>query len=311
MTAQSMKALPMTTTDKYNPAPCTPQRLHRSLSPTCLPRVALTAALMVSLVLALILALALPVRAFAATLHLHVIELQHRSAEEAIPLVKPFVAAGGAVTGTGYKLIVRTTDENFTAIQQLIAEIDTAPRQLMVTVRQSSDSSGRSQGARINGQIRSDNGQLSVRGQGQVYSTESRDSNPGEQRLQVQEGQWATIHVGQSVPIVSRQVLPNGSINDTVQYKAVTSGFDVLARVHGDLVTLSIRPIKAALSPQGGGIIDEQQAQTTVSGRLGTWITLGGISETRSRSGSGTVYQTESHSNQVGTISVRVDPLTP
>lgn len=255
------------------------------------------------------LTLGLPVRVLASPLHIHVIALKHRSAEAVIPIIKPFIVPGGAISGTGYTLIVRTTDKNFTVLQRLLGEIDTAPRQLMITVRQSSDAYRQSQGARLNGQIRSDNGRLSVRGQGQVYRTESRDSSPGEQRLQVQEGQWATIHVGQSVPIVSRQILPNGSISDSVQYRAVTSGFDVLARVHGDIVTLSIRPSKATLSPQGGGIINEQQAQTTVSGRLGEWIALGGISAARSHSGSGTIYQTESHNTQIGTISVRVEAI--
>ncbi len=255
------------------------------------------------------LALGLPVRVLASPLHIHVIALKHRSAGAVIPIIKPFIAPGGAISGTGYTLIVRTTDKNFVVLQRLLGEIDTAPRQLMVTVRQSSDTNSQSHSARLNGQIRSDNGRLSVQGQGQIYNTESRGSSPDEQRLQVQEGQWATIHFGQSVPIASRQVLPNGSISDSVQYKAVTSGFDVLVRVHGDIVTLSIRPSKATLSPQGGGIINEQQAQTTVSGRLGEWIALGGISAARSNSGSGTLYQTGSHNIQIGTISVRVDAI--
>lgn len=253
----------------------------------------------------------LPLRVEAETMHIHVIELKQRSAAEAIPLVKPFLAPGGAISGTGYKLIVRTTDENFASIQQMLAEIDTAPRQLMVTVRQGSQSRSTAQGIGIHGNVRSDNGKLSVNGRSEIYSTETHESVPGEQRLRVLEGQWATIQFGQSIPIVQRSYRADGSVSESVQYKAVTSGFDVLARVHGDEVTLFIRPSKAAPSPAGGGVINEQQAETTVRGRLGEWIDLGGISEVRDEQGSGIVYRTESHSLQTGNISVRVDAVTP
>ncbi|MGD9385256.1 MAG: hypothetical protein PVF28_01805, partial [Thioalkalispiraceae bacterium] len=40
------------------------------------------------------------------------IQLRHRPVEEIIPLIKPMLAADASITGTGYKLIIKSTPEN-------------------------------------------------------------------------------------------------------------------------------------------------------------------------------------------------------
>ena len=91
----------------------------------------------------------LPARFFAAlfyclplTLHaepfeLEVIALKYRTAQDVLPLVQPFVnQAGGTVTGTQNRLIVRTTRANLAEVKQILAGIDTLPRRLTMTVKQ-------------------------------------------------------------------------------------------------------------------------------------------------------------------------------
>lgn len=43
---------------------------------------------------------------------LRVIELKHRPAHEVILLVQPLLTPGDAISGTGFKLIVRTSERN-------------------------------------------------------------------------------------------------------------------------------------------------------------------------------------------------------
>ena len=74
--------------------------------------------------------------ASAADDEIRVLPLKHRTAEEVIPLLRPLLAPGDALTGTDYRLIVRTSDKNLKEIERVLAQIDAARRTLRITVRQ-------------------------------------------------------------------------------------------------------------------------------------------------------------------------------
>jgi len=67
---------------------------------------------------------------------LEVIPLKHRTTDEIIPLIHPFLDRQGALSGMRSQLIIRTTPDNLQEIKQLLNEIDTAPRRLIITVKQ-------------------------------------------------------------------------------------------------------------------------------------------------------------------------------
>jgi len=67
---------------------------------------------------------------------LEVIQLKHRTTDEIIPLIHPFLDKQGALNGMRGRLIIRTTPDNLQEIKQLLNEIDTAPRRLIITVKQ-------------------------------------------------------------------------------------------------------------------------------------------------------------------------------
>ena len=92
-------------------------------------------------------------RAQAADMSIHVIQLHNRTADEVIPLIKPFLAPGAAASGTGYKLIVKTTPDNLQAIRTLLNDIDGGLRQLLITVRQNAAGSGNQVGTGVSGEI--------------------------------------------------------------------------------------------------------------------------------------------------------------
>ncbi|MHB8745498.1 MAG: secretin N-terminal domain-containing protein [Gammaproteobacteria bacterium] len=227
---------------------------------------------------------------------LEVIPLKHRSAAEVIPVLRPFLDPQGALTGTGYQLIVRTTPENLVQLRDILKRIDTAPRRLMITVKQSSDGSdadtesqlsGRAQlgsGTSINSPDRSRDGanieyrDHNTRLRARTLNTQSRNADADTQQVQALEGHEALIQIGQSVPVLERSIsnYGGGTVEDQLAYKDVLRGFYVLPRINGDQVTLDISPQHDTLSQRQGGAIDVQRLHTTVSGRLGEWLEIGG-----------------------------------
>jgi type II secretory pathway component HofQ len=67
---------------------------------------------------------------------LEIIELQHRRAEDVIPIVQPLLDPGGVLSGVDDKLLVRTTPANLAQIREAVAAIDRPQRQLLITVGQ-------------------------------------------------------------------------------------------------------------------------------------------------------------------------------
>ena len=82
-----------------------------------------------------------------------VIPLQHRTAEQVIPTLRPLVAPGGAVTGMQSSLIVRSTRANIEEIKRVVAALDRAPRRLLISVRQNASGSADRQSISAGGTV--------------------------------------------------------------------------------------------------------------------------------------------------------------
>lgn len=223
-----------------------------------------------------------------------VIELKGRPAEEIIPLIRPLLAPGDALSGTGYQLILRTDPKTLREVRDLISQLDYAPRNLLVSVRRGAPSSSDETAVGVTGSVQGDKVRISSgerNQQGVDVHLERRMStarDDAQQQLRVLEGQRAFINTGSAVPYPSNRVVvtPGGAaVDEGVQFRNLRSGFYVLPRVSGERVTLNIEPVNEQL--QSDHSIAVQQAQTVVSGRLGEWIALGGISEREQRSGRG------------------------
>ena len=261
-------------------------------------------AVLVRAALALGLALgAVPARAEAA---LEVIPLHYRTAEEVIPVLRPMLAPEGTLSGFKGQLIVRTTPENLAEIKRILASLDSAPRQLLITVRQDADLDRQRSTAEVSGNIGGKNARVIVppasrgrnggsvvlregdnRIRAHVLESGSAGTDRNTQTLRVLEGREAFIRTGQSVPVRGRQVTRTvvggqvvEQVVDTTQYRDVTTGFYVRARVSGDRVVLEVSPQRETLSQDIRGGVNVQRVVTTVSGRLGEWMELGGVGQT-------------------------------
>ena len=235
---------------------------------------------------------------------LEVVPLRYRTAQEVIPIIQPMLAREGSVSGLQGQLIVRTTPANLEEVKRILASIDTVPRQLLITVRQDADTDRSRASAEVSGSVGGEHGRVTIPGSrdprgGNVVIREGDDrlrveaaegrsveSDRNAQAVRVMEGREAFVRVGQSVPVRERQVrrvVINGQVVEQVvdgtQYRDVTTGFYVLPRLSGDRVTLDVSPQRETLSRQIPGAVNVQSLVTTVSGRLGEWMEIGGVSQ--------------------------------
>jgi type II secretory pathway component GspD/PulD (secretin) len=268
------------------------------------------------LALLLILCLnALPARADS----IATIELHNRPAEDLIPVISPMLGPDDSLTGQGFLLFLRAPPDTQRQVEQMVRSLDVAARMLLISVFQGSDRELRALG--VDSHLRLEGNDTSVvignaerRHGGSDVSISTRNASAGAtiastrgrlqdspvHRLRVTEGSEGYIETGQSIPYFSgaRRVAP-GEIAGGVDYKDVTTGFYVLPRIHGTQVTLQVSPFKQSLSRKRGGDIDTQSAQTTVTGPLGEWLPIGGVTEQtqQSYSGIGSYGSTRSRNN--------------
>jgi len=230
----------------------------------------------------------------AADLITEVIPLGYRSAVEIVPILKPLVPAPGSVAGLQNQLVVRTTARNLGELKEIIARLDRAPRNLLVSVRHTATDAVRRDLASANlalraGALRLDTGagpatagKAPLQARVRVLGTRDRERDNDLQTLRVLENREAFIRAGQAVPVADRRLIVTGSgtsVEEGVRYLDVSRGFWVRARLNGDRVTVQIAPQRSTLSTAGGGVIERRAAATVVSGRLAHWMRIGGIEQ--------------------------------
>lgn len=273
--------------------------------------------------------------AFAQVTVLEVIPLRYRTAPEVIPIIQPMLAREGSVSGLQGQLIVRTTPANLEEVKRILASIDTAPRQLLITVRQDTDIDRGRSSAEVSGSLGGEHGRVTIppgsrdprggsvviregddRVRAQVVESRSAESDRNTQAVRVMEGREAFVRVGQSVPVRERQVrrvVINGQVVeqvvDSAQYRDVATGFYVLPRLSGDRVTLDISPQRETLSRQIPGAVNVQSMVTTVSGRLGEWMEIGGIGQDASGQQSVILGRTTTTTRDTRRVLVRVEEV--
>ena len=154
------------------------------------------------------------------------------------------------------------------------------------------------------GRVEIGRGEVNGRDQARIIRRSTDSRGGGTQQVQTSEGYPALIQVGQSVPITTRSRDAYGQVYNNTEYRNVTQGFYVTASLAGDIVHLDISSNRDRVSQQQPGVIDIQQADTRVSGRVGEWISIGGSSEQSQADSSGTLrrYSTEGR----GDMSMRV-----
>jgi type II secretory pathway component GspD/PulD (secretin) len=263
-----------------------------------------------------------------------VILLKYRQADQVIPVLQPLLGREASISNFQNQLVIRATPAELAQVKRVLAGIDTQPRRLLITVRQDADVSGSRREAEVSGSIGNNNARMTVPGSssregGNVVLREGDDrlrarvvdsSQAGGERtaqtVQVLEGYSAFIRAGESQPVRNRQVLRtmvNGQwvdrVVETTDYREATTGFNVRPHLQGEMVTLDIDPQRESFDEQRRGAVNVQRVSTTVSGRLGEWMDLGGITEERSNDSSGILGTRSVRSSDRRGVQVKVELL--
>lgn len=254
------------------------------------------------------------------------IQLLHRSAEEVIPIVRPMLDPEGSLTGTGYKLIIKSTPNNISQIQAMLEEIDVNPNQLKISVSYQDQSKLNDQGGSVAVQAKGDIGSVEIgdpnnqqdgdltitnsndkiKFDSRIYQTKSKNNKTDVQTMSVTEGYWGTISMGQAIPYAQRFRNPDGTVTESVHYKKIMTGFRVKPQTNGDNVTLTIQQQKQSRG-NNGIAIDTNQVETVITGKLGQWIFIGGTDHNKNLSESGINYRTRVRSTDVNQLWIKVE----
>lgn len=270
----------------------------------------------------------------AAQTTVEVLPLKYRKSEQVISVLQPLLGRDSSISGFQNQLVIRATPAELVQLKRVLADIDTAPKRLLITVRQDADMDRDRREAELSGSFGNQNARITVPGsgsnsggnvvfrdgddrlRGRVVDSQRSSSSSTQQSIQVLEGYSAFIRVGESRPLRSRQVVRtvvNGQIVDRVvegtEYRDATTGFSVVPRIQGNMVTLDIDPQRETFDDGRRGSVNVQRVVTTVSGRLGEWMDLGGISESRSDSQSALLGRSSTGSSERRGVQVKVEEL--
>ena len=220
-----------------------------------------------------------------------VITLQNRTSADLLPVAQNFIGKDGNVTVYGNQLIVEAPTQKIQGLEDLLSQLDTPARRLLITVDTS------------------DTNLPDSNSNTRVYSTASRDG--GVQQIQATEGVPALIQTGQSIPQTSTQTDAYGRLSAQTTYRTVTRGFYITASVTGETVHLAISTNRDRMSQEQPDVVNVQSTDTQVSGPLGQWITVAGISgqNLAGQQGQTRTYSTQSRDDM--TLRVKVDALDP
>lgn len=241
----------------------------------------------------------------AADYPIEVIPLKARSLDEILPVIRPLLGEDGTATGMGNNLVLKAAPKQVDEIRELLLEIDRPPRRLLITVSAQGGSTHGSSGYSAGADIKTGNGEISINSAGHaggdsrahvlVQDSSGKRTSSSGQKVQALEGRRAFIASGTGVPYQSVERYPvNGQLHERQVTRTYNtgSGFYVVARVSGNHVTLEISQ-RNDRPGMHGGVINTQRADTVVRGRLGEWISLGGVNTT-SNSGQGGLGQSHS-----------------
>ncbi|MFC0712186.1 secretin N-terminal domain-containing protein [Azorhizophilus paspali] len=215
-----------------------------------------------------------------------IIQLNHRMADEMLPVAHALIGDEGRVHAHGNQLIVNAPAAQVQELRALLEQLDIPPRRLLITVDSSAARSGTQHGYSAgdsvdSGDVEIRNGRLQDGNRLRILSHGTDRQGDALQRIQATEGYPALIQTGRSVPLHDTQIGPYGQLYRETYYRDITRGVYVTARISGDIVHVALSSSNEQLDPSLPGAIDVQQLDTQVSGRLGEWIDLGNSSESR------------------------------
>ncbi|MDP2231355.1 secretin N-terminal domain-containing protein [Methylotenera sp.] len=258
----------------------------------------------------------LPLHAIAAT-DFKIIDLQHRFAEDIIPIIQPLAGSEGAVTGMQNHLIIRASPERMIEIEQVISTLDVARQNLKITVSHQNNLQTEREGVAVSGRKQIGNVDIGTNRYPKslrdgvkldIENSQRSTRSSSNQYINVIDGESAFIRVGQSVPFTQEWVtLTRRYIRSqkTTEFVDISTGFSVRPRSIGYEIELQITPRIAQLNQRG--YIDFEELTTTVRVQRGEWLNLGNIMQHKDEVSRAILSQQNSIQSRNNNLSIQVE----
>ncbi|MFZ3086812.1 MAG: secretin N-terminal domain-containing protein [Methylotenera sp.] len=246
-----------------------------------------------------------------------IITLQHRFAEEILPIIKPLVGNEGTATAMQNNLIIRTDSRNMAEIEQIIARLDTARQNLKITVSRQDNRLSDKSSAEVSGRKRIGNVAVGTGSypnnandgvQIDIENRQSKTGNSSNQFIQVMDGERAFILVGQSIPYTQEWVSLTHryvSVQRTTEFIEINTGFAIRPRSIGNQIELEITPRFTQLNQNG--FLDFEVLTTVIRANRGEWVDLGGIMQQKDDVSRAILNWQASHQSLNNKLLIRVE----
>ncbi len=278
-----------------------------------------------------------------AAMKTYTLDTQHQLASEMVPTLQALVSPGGTVTSFNNVLIIKTTPDNFEQLQLVIRQIDAPLQQLMISVTTDEQKTRNDFDIRLDDKIKTGDGSISTgrsnKNKSSIDYGNASAYGSGTQDVRTIEGQPAYVQIGEEIPVTRS----NGWSSNT-GYKTVVRGFYVTVHINGEHANVSISSQndqvnqhrygqqnlrdnspqvevnteytdivingrKHRVKPIASRQISTQGTSTRVRIKLGEWVRIGGIDESRQGNNNQLNSYSRGGKNQSSGIFIRIDPI--
>ncbi len=251
---------------------------------------------------------------------IHYVDLQHRPANEIIPLIKPMLEPGEAISGDGYQLFIKTSSQRKQILEDLIQNIDKTVKIFRITVSDDEFVSTENNDISASAKADVDNGEIilgrnppdepGITLHADTRKTEDRSDNT--QFVLVQEGKPAFVtreklHI---YPVHAYVRRPNGDfiIEHYQPSLSRQDGFYIIARASGeDMVHIKIQSSTSKRQSYHGYGQEQTFIDTTVEIPLGSWFEIGGNTDTRETTSDGLIYRTHKNEKRQQRVFIKIN----
>ncbi|HTN29764.1 MAG TPA: secretin N-terminal domain-containing protein [Pseudomonas sp.] len=199
------------------------------------------------------------------------IPLQHRSAEELLPVAQALLDEGESLVAHQQQLLVRASLERINELRGVLTQLDVPLRQLLISL-----DSGPGNQPRYRVLAHPD---LPARNPTHAPRVLSAGQSGKTLQIRASEGQPAFVQLERSEPRLGFSVDLDGT--PYLQSQESESGLDLqlVVRLAGnERVRLDVSARRTELDPKSYGARDSLLGETHLSGRLGEWIEVAGES---------------------------------
>ncbi len=235
---------------------------------------------------------------------LTIIKLQHKTADQLIPLIKPLLQEQTGISGEGYQLYVKAGAASVSEVRTLVQQLDIAPVQLLISIRglQAEHTTDLSQNnsTRLNKSINRPDTPA------HLSADSSLATNRDVHTLQAIEGQPTLIHRDTILTGTIKQRI-NGRVleQNLPDFQPDQKSIYITARLDNKAVLVTV---KSQHANQAG---DTRSLQTTVSGQLGNWLKVNLIKPAHHDSRQAADIQKTLNTKNRNTFYLKVEQQTP